>query len=406
MAKIVRRSTARLDLASTQMASSETARHMNRDVVLELIRTHQPVSRAELSRLSGLQRSTVSLITEQLIGEHWVREGAVARLPRGRRPTLLGLNGELALLVADVHPGEATLAVVDLLGNFLTQRQLKLEADPERAIRQIGLALCQMREEHPAMTFEGVGLSLPGRIDPETQQLIFAPNLRWEGHAIKQIVEEMTGLPVEMENSANAALLAELWLGHLDGVQDAVLVSISEGIGTGVLANGQLVTGRHGMAGEFGHVTLESDGPECACGLLGCWEMFASTAAALRYYGEERGHHVPGDVQALSFNKLLQLAEAGEPAAERAIARQAGAIGRGLRAVNAALSPEVIVLTGDMTGAWELYQPYVEKELAALTLGRIKMPRLLVTGDCEATRMHGASAIVLQRNSRFRGHRA
>lgn len=396
------RSTTRLDLSSAQMASSETARNMNRDVVLELIRLHQPLSRAELSRLSGLQRSTISLITEQLMREQWVREGSVAKLPRGRRPTLLGLNEEMAMLAVDVHPGKATLAVVNLNGRFLERTELPLTGEPVRSIRQIAEALAAMRQAHPQLTFEGVGISLPGRVDPETQELIFAPNLRWQGQPIKQIVEEVTGLTAELENAANAALLAELWLGNLDGVRNAVLVDISEGIGTGLLANGQLITGQCGMAGEFGHVPLEGNGPRCACGLLGCWEMFASTEAALGYYREDADD---ASRSVDTFAELLQRAVAGEADAARAIERQARAIGKGLRTVNAGLSPEVIIVAGDVTAAWELYQPHLETELAELTLGASRTPRLVPTDDCGITRLHGAAAIVLQRNSLFRSHR-
>ncbi len=384
------------------MASSETARHMNRDVVLELIRMHQPISRADLSRLSGLQRSTVSLIAEQLIRERWVREGAVARLPRGRRPTLLGLNHEVAVLVADVHPRQATLAIVDLHGHFLARRCLAFHGKPAAAIRQIANELRTMRDSFPKISFEGIGISLPGRVDPQTQQLIFAPNLRWEGQRIKAIVEEVTGLTAELENAANSALLAELWIGHLDGVRDAVLVDIAEGIGTGLLANGQLVTGQTGMAGEFGHVTLASDGPRCGCGQLGCWETFASTEAALRYYRENTRDD--SAAAAVTFAELLQLDREGDPAACSAVEAQAKAIGRGLRAVNAGLSPEVIIVAGDITGAWPRYEPFLRAELAALTLGHARMPRLVVTDDCETTRLHGAAAIVLQRNSLFRSH--
>ena len=418
------RSVTRLDLAATRLASSETARHVNRDVVLELIRMHQPVSRAELSRLSGLQRSTVSLITEQLMEERWVREGAVAQLPRGRRPTLLGLNEQLALLVADVHPGQATLAITTLNGSFVARATLLLDPDPPEAIRQIATEMMRMRERHPDFIFEGIGISLPGRVDPESQELIFAPNLKWEAQPIRQIVEEMTGLPTELENAANATLLAELWIGHLDGVRDAVLVDISEGIGTGLLANGQLVTGRRGMAGEFGHIPLRSDGPRCACGLVGCWEVFASTEAALGYYRATK-YATPNIVYA----ELLELAQAGDAAALGAIAKQAQAIGQGLRTVLAALSPEVIVMAGDVTGAWALYEPHVQAELAAWTLGlpaagegeataarpasksasdaerdSARIPRFRVTDDCNTTRLHGAAAIVLQRNSHFRSH--
>ncbi len=396
------RSNTRLDLLSTPLASSETARHMNRDVVLELIRMHQPVSRAELSRLSGLQRSTISLISEQLIREHWVREGAIAKLPRGRRPTLLGLNDELALLVTDIHPRHATLAVVDLNGRFLERTDLSFGDDPLESLHRIGGAMMTMRAAHPRLTFEGVGVSLPGRVDPETQELVFAPNLKWQGQPIKRVIEEVTGLPAELENAANAALLAELWIGNLNGVRNAVLVDISEGIGTGLLANGQLVTGQGGMAGEFGHVSLDSDGPRCACGLLGCWEMYASTEAALRYYREAtRGDSA---ARSLRFAELLQMADSGDAAAEKAIEMQARAIGCGLRTVNAGLSPEVIIIAGDVVSAWGRYEALVKEELASLTLGHARIPRVVVTEDCETTRLHGAAAIVLQRNSLFRSH--
>ena len=398
----VGRRIARLDVAEAPLASSETARQMNRDLVLELIRMQQPVSRAELSRLSGLQRSTISLIIEQLIGERWVREGDQARLPRGRRPRLLGLNRSLALLVADVHPEEATLAVVDLYGNLHARNRIPLRGEPRAAIGQLTEGLAAMRVGQPEFTFEGVGISLPGRVDPQSQELVFAPNLRWAGQPIKRILEEALALPVEMENAANAALLAELWLGKLQGVRDVVLVNIDEGVGTGLLANGQLVTGRGGMAGEFGHVALESEGPRCACGQLGCWEVFASTRAALRYWQEIRGD-APGD-DTLSFADLIEQALGGEPAALEAVETQARAIGRGLRAVSAGLAPQVIVVTGDITPAWPCYRPHVERELDGLALGASQRPRVVVTDDCETTRLHGAAAIVLQRNSLFRVH--
>jgi predicted transcriptional regulator len=112
----------RVDLSSIELASSETARNINRDIVLEMIRARQPISRAELARLSGLQRSTVSLIIEQLIEEKWVQEGAVARRPRGRRPTLLGLNEDLVVIAADVHPAQSSVAVVDLTAACLRGR--------------------------------------------------------------------------------------------------------------------------------------------------------------------------------------------------------------------------------------------------------------------------------------------
>ena len=141
-----------------------------------------------------------------------------------------------------------------------------------------------MKAHHAQRSFEGIGISLPGRVDPMTQRLLFAPNLSWPEFDIKGAVAKGTGLAVELDNAANACLLAEMWFGRLDGVRNAVLVTVSEGIGTGILSNGQLHYGAHGMGGEFGHIILDGSGPSCGCGARGCWETLASSRAALRYY--------------------------------------------------------------------------------------------------------------------------
>src|ERR1700722_11369253 len=143
----------RIDLAYVELASSEIARDINRDVVLELIRTKQPIARADLSRWSGLQPSTVSLIVEQLLEEKWITEGAAARRPRGRRPTLLSLNADMVILVADIRPDQAVIAVVDLNGRFLSRETLPLVSDPERGVNNIIAGMQRMMKSHPEKSF-------------------------------------------------------------------------------------------------------------------------------------------------------------------------------------------------------------------------------------------------------------
>lgn len=383
----------RVDLAYAQLASSEIARDINRDVVLELIRARQPISRADLARLSGLQRSTVSLIIEELLSEGWIREGAVARRPRGRRPTLLGLNDDLAIIVCDIHPVQAIVAVVDLNGRFLSRESIPLASDPAHAVAQIVARMKKMQHKHARKSIEGIGLSLPGRVDPESQGLIFAPNLKWPPYDLKKAIERATGLKVELDNAANACLLSELWFGHMDGVRNAVLLTISEGIGAGVLANGQLVSGKHGMAGEFGHIPLDLNGGKCACGSNGCWETLASSTAALRYYAE-----FSGSAQPITVQELIQRAEEGDAAAHEALKKQARLLGRGLRMVVAALSPELILITGDMISAWPRLGPIVEEEIASRMLFGAP-PRLVPVEESEVARLRGAAALVLQRHT-------
>ena len=222
----------RIDLAEMQLASSETARIINRDIVLELIRASQPISRAHLARLSGLGRSTVSQIVEQLIGENWVREGAMGSLPRGRRPTMVGLNEDLVAIAVDIHPRQASVALVDLNGRLLSRSLTPLTSDPADSVGLIIDCMQRMHRTAPRKSIKGIGISLPGRVNPATQRLIFAPNLKWPEFDIKKMVESRMGLPVVMENDATACLLAELTFARMDGIRDAVLVAVAEGVGT------------------------------------------------------------------------------------------------------------------------------------------------------------------------------
>ena len=385
----------RVDLAYAELASSENARDINRDILLEIIRSRQPISRADLSRVSGLQPSTVSAIVGQLIEEKWTTEGAVAKRPRGRRPTMLTLNDQLVILVADLRPGHAILAVIDLNGRFLTRQVITLPADAERASVKMAKALQAMREQHPDKTFEGIGVSVPGRIDPETQRILLAPNLHWVNFDLKKTLAERLDLQIELDNAANACLISELWSGHMDGIRNAVLISVSEGVGSAILANGQIVSGRNGLAGEFGHIPIDPAGPLCGCGQRGCWEMFASSNAALRYYEELRPKTAATRIQ-----DLLKLGEEGDAKAIAALERQARALGRGLRLVTAALAPEMIVVMGDITPLWSKLAPIVEKEMTASMLAGTP-PRLCAASDGELARLRGAAALVLQRHSGY-----
>ncbi len=383
----------RLDLNDIAAASSETARHINRETVLRLVHLRQPISRADLARLSGLQRSTVSRIIEQLIGERWIREGAVAQLPRGRHPTMIVLNDDLVVLAADIRPRQATIAMVDLYGRLLSRSPLPLGSDPAKAVSSMVECMDRIRNDYPKKSVEGIGISVPGRVDRESQCLIFAPNLKWPKYDIKHAIENRMELPTEMENAATACLMSELWFGKMDGVRDAVLITVSEGIGAGILANGQLIRGKHGMAGEFGHISIDPSGPRCACKQVGCWEVFGSCNAALRYYSES-----DPEPKHLTFHLLLNLAEEGNAHAVNALAKQAQYLGKGLRMVTASLSPEVILIAGDITSAWDRFAPIIQAELKELSLeGR--PPRLMPTHEGDVARLRGAAALLLQRHS-------
>ena len=384
----------RLDLTDVELASSETARKINRDIVLELVRTKQPISRADLARQSGLQRSTVSQIIEQLLAESWVCEGTTSISSRGRRPTLIRLNENLVALALDIHPHQVTVAVVDLNGRLVWRSMMPLTTDPAVSTELILEGLAKVKAEFARTSIQGIGISVPGRIDPQTDRLLFAPNLRWQAFDLKGLIEKKMKVPVHIANAAIACLLAELTFNHTDGNRDAVLVTTSEGIGAGIFANGSVVTGHQGMAGEFGHIPLDPAGPECACGRRGCWEVFASCRAALRYFRELQPQFRP-----VTFGELLSLAEDGNPHAAAALERQARQIGRGLGLIIAALSPDVIYIAGDVTSAWHRYGPILDKAVRELTIAGTP-PSIVPSRDGDLARLRGAAALVFQGRNR------
>jgi predicted NBD/HSP70 family sugar kinase len=385
----------RIDLSSAQLASSEMARDINRDIVLEFIRFRQPVSRVDLSRLSGLQPSTISAIVEDLIDEGWIKEGAIVRGGRGRPSTMLSVNEDLVTLALDIRPNQAIVAVVDLSGRFLSHETIPTATAPDAAVAKLVRKMNVLRSQHKEKTFEGIGVSVPGRVDPITHRLLMAPNLKWDGFDIKSALEKEMDLQVEIDNDANACLLSELWFGRLEGVRNAVLIAVSEGLGTAILAGGQLHSGFNGLAGEFGHIPIDPRGPLCGCGQRGCWEMFASSRAALKTYRK-----ISGNLQVKDVQSLLKLAQDKDPAALKAIKAQATALGRGLRLVTAALSPERILITGEITSCWDTVSPIVQAELQAGMLAG-SAPQLTTAGDGYLARLSGSAALLMQRHSRY-----
>jgi predicted NBD/HSP70 family sugar kinase len=388
----------KIDLTNFQVATSETARDINRRIVLNLIRKHQPLSRADLSRRSGLQRSTVSAITEQLIAQRWVTEGAVGNVPRGRKPTFLHLNGQRAGIIGiNIRPLNTTIALAGLDMQFLSQESMQTGTDPNRFITELSRRLVEMIKAHGEMVFEGIGVAVPGRVDLASQKLVFAPNLGWAGIDLKTPLEKATQLPVELENAANVCALAELWSGqHGEGIRHLVAVTVSEGIGVGMILNGQLLRGPTGLAGEFGHVAIREDGPACRCGNRGCWEVWASNTAAIRFYSNTPSRcNLP--TTAPRFEDLLRLAEQSDPKAAEALNQMGHHLGLGIAMLVTGLAPDVIVLFGEFTQAWSRMQPIIQKVL------KERQPThastiIVPTDPSMQPRLRGAIALVLQKH--------
>jgi predicted NBD/HSP70 family sugar kinase len=375
-----------------KVANSEVIRDINRRVLLNLIRTRQPLSRADLARFSGLQRSTVSLIVEELVDDRWVLEGPTGHLPRGRRPTYLRLNDERVIVGIDIRPTLTTVALADVNGRFASRQVMPTPAGPKAAVDELAARVRKLIRSCSGKRVEGIGVSLPGRIERGSGKLVFAPNLKWPEYDIRGPLEEAAGLGVEIENAANACVLAAVWFDHVES-RNMVVVTVSEGIGTGILVNGELVRGLSGLAGEFGHVPLDLNGPVCSCGSRGCWEVFASNRAALRYYRESSAQP-----EGMTFGDLLDLAEQDDAHAVQALETMARFLGRGMRMLVAGMDPEQILVIGDLTRSWNRVGPIVQAEVQAQVLPGGLVPRLVPVHEGGMARLRGAIALVLQKH--------
>jgi predicted NBD/HSP70 family sugar kinase len=377
-------------LSLNQFASNTMPRQVNRSLLFKLIRKYQSISRAELARVTGLQRSSVSIIVEELMADGWVVEGTIAKVPRGRHPMFLRINDRRAVIALDIHPEQTMVAVADLNGKIIAQNLIELPENPPRAIRAITNAIRALMTANKDKRFEGIGISLPGRTDLALQKLIFAPHLRWPVLRIKDRIEKATGLYVQIDNVANACALGEVWFGYSDGLHDLVVINVSEGIGTGIYANGQILRGETGMAGEFGHVQIDANGPPCACGSRGCWELTASNRAALRYFSE-----IAPTRPTPNFEGLTQLARDGDAAALKALSQMGRCLGRGMRMIATALAPREMVVVGPISTVWDKMAPDVEQELTMNFIGR--PPLLRCAYDGNSARLRSAVALVVHK---------
>ena len=287
------------------------------------------------------------------------------------------------------------------MGGSCCRRRWPRRLSPDDFVALVGQGIREMMKQYPDMAYEGVGVSLPGRIDLSSQRFVFAPNLGWKREDLKQQLEAATGLAVELENEANACALAEFWFGkHAEDARNLIAVAVSEGIGVGMVLNGGLLRGTSGLAGEFGHVSIAPNGPKCACGNHGCWEVYASNTAAVRYYNE-----------AIARNARFTDLESPRPRIlmnwsiwrNTAIPRRARRLTR-WRTIWARASPcwrpgwHRIRLSwcGEVTRLWERVEPVINEVVRRRTLADTPV-RIMASGPAPLPRLRGIIALVLQK---------
>ncbi len=388
-----------LNRAQAQIARPKTIRSINRQIVLNYVRDCAPISRAAIAKETTLNRSTVSTIIDVLHADGLIEEIGTGHSSGGRKPTLLKLKtGKAIALGVDVTPIKTTVAVADMGGKILEREDFPTVTDAVEMTALIVEKVSKLVKLFKKEKLE-IGISVPGIADYRTGKVLYIPYFQWHNWEISRILAEKTNLKVTIENDANATALAELWFGgsKIREIKNFMTVLVGEGIGTGIIFDGQIYRGEKGAAGEFGHMIVGGNAPVlCSCGSRECWEALASEKSILARYNQlllkEKRCYAH-----LSTNDLVEMALRGEPNALNALRETGRFLGIGISNLIIGLSPQAIVVSGSISGAWKI----ISGELKSFTRRSVRngMPaiRLMTSTLGNDPTLIGAINLVLAR---------
>lgn len=387
----------RIDLKKAQAARASTIRDINRQIVLNYVREREPISRAQIARETALQRSTVSTIVEELKTEGLIEEIGAGASTGGRRPTLLRLHAAGAFAIgADITPSGTTIAISDLAGRVLERVEFDNSPRREEMLERVVATVHKYAASYGKGKVAGVGVSLPGLVDPLTGKAIYIPWFNWRDWEVAEEIAKATGFDVVVDNDANAAALAALWFGssEVTEARDFIMVLVAEGVGTGIVFDGQIYRGEGGAAGEFGHMIVGEHAPvACSCGNYECWEAFSSERSTIAHYLKLTGK--TGDM--IEFGELIDRALDGEQAAVESLSGTAHYLGIGISNLIVGLSPATVVVGGRIARAWPLIEDTIGAAIHRSVRRGISSARIVPSMLGDQPTLLGAITLVLSR---------
>ncbi|MGI5283964.1 ROK family protein [Nonomuraea polychroma] len=347
-----------------QPADFADVRATNLAVVLRFVREHAPCSRADIAASTGLNKATVSSLVADLIDRRLVRETGLTENRVGRPATMLVLDGSpYAAIGVEINVDHVSAVATGLAGErLLTWRRSFSTGDSvNQGVASVGAIIRRVvnrmtKEERQVL---GLAVAVPGLVDVQGTVRL-APNLGWRdadigGDLAKALRDP--GFPIQVDNDANLAALAEQRFGAHAGASDLVYLTGEMGVGAGIILDGRLRRGGLGYSGEIGHVQLDPDGPECHCGRRGCLEVMAGIGAVLRKVS------APAEIQ-IEIEESVRLARAGDADTLALLDSVGRSLGRGVSVLANLLNPEVVILGGYYVPLAPWLLPAVHDELS------------------------------------------
>jgi len=383
-------------------------REINLSVIMNRLRTNAPISRAALAETTGLNKTTVSSLVNELIERQFVQEIGLTPPSSGRPAILLKLNPTAGFIVScEIGVDFILVICTDFAPEIIWRHEEHI--DPtigQHAILDRALAILHQAIEVgcPACgTLWGMAVGVPGLVDQTTGALLFAPNLGWKDLPIRAILQESINVHLFVDNEANLAALGEHYFGAAQGYEEVLYISAGVGLGGGIVHGGRMFSGVTGVGAEFGHMTMDPNGEICKCGNQGCWETQVSQQALFRHVWRrvERGEvsrlsEMSGGSRAsLTVPLIVDAARAGDAVALDALEIIGRHLGIGIASLVNALNPELVVFGGILSLAGEFLMPVIEKEVEqrALKSNREAMQLVLARHTSDACVMGGVAAV-------------
>lgn len=377
----------------------------NRSLILNMIK-EEGISRAELSKRTGLSRGGITPIISELLEMELIIETGVSVTYSGRRPITLELNPSGCHAIAvDWSRKRFTVAVVDFTGQIIAEEEYRfIENDTlDHILIRLKEVISEFLNQIKVKRIAGIGVVAPGPLDIDEGIILSPPNFRgWKNVHIKQILEEEFQLPVLLDNNANAYALAEKNYGKGKAYHNFIYAVVDEGIGAGIIINDQVYRGKGGFGSEIGHISINMDGPKCECGNHGCVELYATLTKIIKQTNDYAELGMPStyltDIRSqrlIEWEDIVQGLENDDPVCLNIIRKEATYLANVLVSLINILEPEAIFIGSDIAKAGEhILEPLDEYITNSTVTQKIQKTDLLLSNLSQASLMGGAMLVI------------
>lgn len=329
----------------------------NKSLVLETILHKSSISRADIATLTGLNKGTVSSLVNELLDENLINESGPGKSSGGRRPVILLFNQVAGYSIGiDLGVNYILGVLTDLNGDICSEQQMNFtNLTYEEILEEMFKITDLLITAAPKSTYGiiGIGVGVPGVVNKD-KKILLAPNLNWRNIDLKTTLEQRYRVPVTIENEANAGAYGEKNFGIGKEFNNIIYISVGIGIGVGLILNGQLYRGNNGFSGEFGHMAIEVNGPQCSCGSKGCWELYASEKSLLLH--ANRVGLDPDQKNALSLERVIDMANNGSADAIQLFDTAGKYLAVGINNIVNIFNPEQVIIGNKMAEAEHLLE--------------------------------------------------